>query len=50
MHNQIVPELTTIEIGPEWRNGEWGELIKGLEARGHVIGEFDINLGVSESE
>ncbi|WVF70079.1 gamma-glutamyltransferase [Kwoniella sp. CBS 6097] len=45
VHNQIVPDLTTIEVGPE---GVDEELIKGLEARGHKIGEFDINLGISE--
>jgi hypothetical protein len=50
VHNQIIPDLTTIEIGPEGRKGQWGRLIKDLEKRGHKIGEFDINLGVSESE
>lgn len=50
VHNQIIPDLTTIEIGPEWRKGEWGRLIKVLEEKGHRIGEFDINLGVSESK
>jgi gamma-glutamyltranspeptidase len=50
VHNQIIPDLTTIELGPEGRKGQWGRLIKDLEKRGHKIGEFDINLGVSESE
>ncbi|WVQ97806.1 gamma-glutamyltransferase [Kwoniella sp. CBS 9459] len=45
VHNQIVPDLTTIEVGPEVVDDE---LIRGLEARGHKIGQFDINLGISE--
>ncbi|OCF41169.1 gamma-glutamyltransferase [Kwoniella heveanensis CBS 569] len=45
VHNQIVPDLTTIEVGPE---GVDEEMIEGLEARGHRIGQFDINIGISE--
>lgn len=45
MHNQIVPDLTTIEVGPE---GVDGEVVEGLKERGHKIGEFDVNIGISE--
>lgn len=45
MHNQIVPDLTTIEVGPE---GVDGEVVEGLKRRGHKIGEFDVNIGISE--
>ncbi|WWD22066.1 gamma-glutamyltransferase [Kwoniella shandongensis] len=45
VHNQVVPDLTTIEVGPE---GVDEDLIKGLEERGQKIGQFDINLGISE--
>ncbi|WRT65034.1 gamma-glutamyltransferase [Kwoniella shivajii] len=45
VHNQIVPDLTTIEVGPD---GSPITLIKALEQRGQKIGEFDVNLGISE--
>ena len=45
MHNQIVPDLTTIEVGPE---GVDEEVVEGLKERGHKIGEFDVNIGISE--
>ncbi|KAI9635467.1 putative gamma-glutamyltranspeptidase 1 precursor [Dioszegia hungarica] len=44
-HSQVVPNVTTIEVGPE---GAPERVLKGLRERGHVVGEFDINLGVSE--
>ncbi|RSH90260.1 hypothetical protein EHS25_001594 [Saitozyma podzolica] len=44
-HNQVVPPITTIEVGPE---GEDVGLSKALEERGHRVGLFDINIGVSE--
>lgn len=47
IHDQVVPAVTTIEVGPE---GLDGELKADLESRGHVVGEFDINIGVSEGE
>lgn len=46
-HSQVVPNVTTIEVGPE---GPPKAVLKGLRDRGHVVGEFDINLGVAESE
>lgn len=46
-HNQVVPPITTIEVGPE---GEDVGLSKALQEKGHKIGLFDINIGVSESE
>jgi gamma-glutamyltranspeptidase len=46
-HNQVVPPITTIEVGPE---GEDVGLSKALQERGHRVGLFDINIGVSESE
>ncbi|WVQ76804.1 gamma-glutamyltransferase [Cryptococcus sp. DSM 104548] len=45
LHNQIVPDLTTLEVGPE---GVDRELVEGLEAKGHKVGEFDVNIGISE--
>ncbi|WWC87225.1 gamma-glutamyltransferase [Kwoniella dendrophila CBS 6074] len=45
VHNQIVPPLTTIEVGPE---GPPEDLIKDLEARGQKVGQFDVNIGISE--
>ncbi|WVW78752.1 gamma-glutamyltransferase [Kwoniella bestiolae CBS 10118] len=45
VHNQIVPPLTTIEVGPE---GSPRELIDDLKKRGQEVGEFDVNLGISE--
>ncbi|RXK42215.1 gamma-glutamyltransferase [Tremella mesenterica] len=44
-HNQVVPSITTLEVGPE---GEDRDLIKALEKRGHEIGLYDINVGASE--
>ena len=46
-HSQVVPNVTTIEVGP---GGPPEKVLKGLKVRGHVIGEFDINLGVAESK
>lgn len=40
-----MPDLTTIEVGPE---GVDGEVVEGLKERGHKIGEFDVNIGISE--
>ncbi|OCF59095.1 gamma-glutamyltransferase [Kwoniella mangroviensis CBS 10435] len=45
VHNQIVPPLTTVEVGPE---GSPRELIDDLKNRGQEIGEFDVNVGISE--
>ncbi|ORY26867.1 nucleophile aminohydrolase [Naematelia encephala] len=45
VHDQIVPHITTIEVGPEGRDEV---LESGLESRGHVMGEFDVNIGVAE--
>ncbi|WWC67679.1 gamma-glutamyltransferase [Kwoniella pini CBS 10737] len=45
VHNQIVPPLTTIEVGPE---GSPEEIIKDLKERGQEVGEFDVNIGISE--
>lgn len=45
VHNQIVPDLTTLEVGPDHVSQHW---LDGLAARGHTIGQFDINLGSSE--
>jgi gamma-glutamyltranspeptidase/glutathione hydrolase/leukotriene-C4 hydrolase len=50
VHNQIVPPVTTLEVGPEGVKGEWRELVDGLEARGHKMGLFDINIAISEGE
>jgi gamma-glutamyltranspeptidase/glutathione hydrolase/leukotriene-C4 hydrolase len=50
VHNQIVPNLTTLEVGPEGVVGEWKDLVKGLEARGHKVGLFDINIAISEGK
>lgn len=47
VHNQIAPSETTIEVGPE---GSDKELVADLEAKGHIVQEFDINLGIAESE
>ena len=44
-HNQIVPGITTLEVGPE---GEDKELIAELVKLGHEIGLFDINVGAAE--
>ncbi|KIY35507.1 gamma-glutamyltransferase [Cryptococcus gattii E566] len=45
VHNQIVPDLTTIEVGPE---GVDQGIVKALKERGHHVGEFDVNIGISE--
>ncbi|KAK8846754.1 gamma-glutamyltransferase [Kwoniella newhampshirensis] len=45
VHNQVVPALTTIEVGPE---GVDEALVRGLEERGQEVGQFDVNLGISE--
>jgi gamma-glutamyltranspeptidase/glutathione hydrolase/leukotriene-C4 hydrolase len=45
-HSQVVPNITTIEVGPE---GAPEKVLKGLREKGHIIGEFDINLGAAES-
>jgi gamma-glutamyltranspeptidase len=44
-HNQVSPNVTTLEVGPE---GAPKELIKGLQERGQVVGLFDLNLGAAE--
>ncbi len=46
LHNQVVPPITTVEVGPK---GEDEALSEDLRRRGHEIGVFDINMGVSES-
>lgn len=46
-HSQVVPNVTTIEVGPD---GPPEKVLKGLRERGHVVGEFNINLGVAESK
>ncbi|ORX34374.1 putative gamma-glutamyltranspeptidase 1 precursor [Kockovaella imperatae] len=45
IHNQIVPQITTIEVGPE---GEDKGLSKSLRAKGHELLLFDVNLGIAE--
>jgi gamma-glutamyltranspeptidase/glutathione hydrolase/leukotriene-C4 hydrolase len=50
VHDQIVPNITTLEVGPEGVVGEWKELVNGLKARGHQVGLFDINIAISEGE
>jgi len=50
VHDQIVPNITTMEVGPEGVVGEWKELVDGLKARGHQVGLFDINIAISEGE
>ena len=45
VHNQVVPTVTTIEVGPD---GEDLVMNEDLKTRGHAIGVFDINLGVAE--
>lgn len=47
VHNQIVPDLTTIEVGPE---GVDQGIVKALKERGHNVGEFDVNIGISEGK
>lgn len=48
VHNQIVPPVTTLEVGPEGVKGEWKDLVDGLKERGHEVGLFDINIAISE--
>lgn len=45
IHNQVVPQFTTIEVGPE---GVDEELIDGLKGKGHEIKLFDVNVGAAE--
>jgi gamma-glutamyltranspeptidase/glutathione hydrolase/leukotriene-C4 hydrolase len=45
-HAQIVPDEVQVEVGPA---GADKPVEKGLKARGHIIREYDINRGVSES-
>lgn len=45
VHDQILPNVTTLEVGPNGVDKEW---LKDLKKRGHNIGQFDINLGASE--
>lgn len=45
LHDQVLPAITTLEVGPDGVDDDW---IHALEARGHKIGQFDINLGSSE--
>lgn len=47
VHNQLLPLEVTIEVGPE---GSDKALVADLEAKGHKVQEFDINLGIAESE
>jgi len=47
MHNQIVPTITTIEVGPE---GEDVGMNEDLTSRGHEIVLFDINSAAAEGE
>ena len=47
IHNQVVPEETQLEVGPE---GKDEDLIRFMEARGHEMFLFDINAAVAESE
>ena len=44
-HDQIYPPGVSVEVGPD---GEDAEVVGGLEARGHKVQLFDINLGVAE--
>lgn len=50
VHNQIVPAVTTLEVGPEGVKGEWKDLVNDLKERGHEVGLFDINIAISEGE
>lgn len=45
LHAQILPAITTLEVGPEGVDEAW---LKALKKRGHKIGQFDINVGSSE--
>lgn len=42
-----MPDLTTIEVGPE---GVDQGIVKALKERSHHIGEFDVNIGISEGK
>lgn len=42
-----MPDLTTIEVGPE---GVDQGIVKALKKRGHHVGEFDVNIGISEGK
>lgn len=48
VHNQIVPPVTTLEVGPGGLVGEWKDLVDDLKNRGHEVGLFDINIAISE--
>lgn len=50
VHNQIVPPITTLEVGPGGVRGEWELLVDDLKRRGHEVGLFDINIAISEGE
>ena len=50
VHNQIVPPVTTLEVGPGGVVGEWKDLVDDLKRRGHEVGLFDINIAISEGE
>lgn len=50
VHNQIVPPVTTLEVGPEGVVGEWKVLVEDLKRRGHQVGLFDINIAISEGQ
>jgi gamma-glutamyltranspeptidase/glutathione hydrolase/leukotriene-C4 hydrolase len=45
MHDQVLPPITTLEVGPEGVDKDW---LAALKKRGHKIGQFDINVGASE--
>jgi gamma-glutamyltranspeptidase/glutathione hydrolase/leukotriene-C4 hydrolase len=47
LHNQLLPNFTTIEVGPK---GEDMKLRRGLEKRGHIIKPFDINVSAADGE
>lgn len=42
-----MPDLTTIEVGPE---GVDQGIVKALKEKGHNVGEFDVNIGISEGK
>lgn len=45
LHDQILPNITTLEVGPNGVDKDW---LQDLKNRGHNIGQFDINIGSSE--
>jgi gamma-glutamyltranspeptidase/glutathione hydrolase/leukotriene-C4 hydrolase len=45
LHDQILPALTTYEVGPAGVDHAW---VQALTHRGHAIGKFDINVGAAE--